>query len=162
DKGQTICQRVVRTRSRGKDFSGENLLSTQRLSMKKLDSGRNSTCGGGLGLLGFEEEYTERRQAEVERIRTSQPGHRLGLDATVIPHVAAAVYGCIGVEHFAVKARFGDAYAVGLADDRCEVGHHDKDVLGVLRAAEEGKHARIGVIAIDPLKPVPIEIHLME
>src|SRR5712692_2504220 len=110
----------------------------------------------------LEEDRCERRQAQVDRIGVAEPGDWLSRNAAEVTGVAAAEGGGIGVQQFAVKTRLGHTHTIVLAHDRGEVGNYHQEIFGVSGAAEERKHARVGIVAVQPLEAVPVEIHLMQ
>ena len=80
-----------------------------------------------------------------------------------IPRVddaAAAIRLFIRVEHLDVCALRRHADAEALMHLGCEVMHTDEEVARIVRAAHERDDAVLIVIAVDPLEPAPVEIHL--
>ena len=55
-----------------------------------------------------------------------------------------------------------DAQAVTFADDRGGVEDGEKEIFGILAAAEEREHAVVGIVGVNPFETVPVEIDLME
>ena len=103
--------------------------------------------------------FTAAQEQDWPRVRNLQ---NLGVDAAEIAYIASAVPLRIGVQDLPIKSRLGHAHAVGIALDRREIGDHQNEIARIFCTTQERKHARIGVIAIDPLKPVPVEIHLVK
>jgi hypothetical protein len=56
----------------------------------------------------------------------------------------------------------GNTQAIAFADYGGGVEDGENEVFGILAAAEERENAVVGVVGVDPLETVPIEIDLME
>src|SRR5262249_50753434 len=85
-----------------------------------------------------------------------------GFLAPDIADVRTAVRTGVGVKNFLVKAGARNADEVALADDRRSVDHDDDQVVRILAETNEGNHAVIAVVGIDPGKTVPVEIDMVE
>ena len=72
----------------------------------------------------------QRRQADQKRMRAPLPRKILGLEATHVSDVAAAVGFCVGVNDLAIEARAGDAEPVTLPHQRRRV-HRKHDHLAL-------------------------------
>src|SRR5690349_7161441 len=113
-------------------------------------------------LLALEIERGQRRQAQGQGILEPHPRHRLGHHAAAIAIIAARVVFGVAVEDFAVITGLGDAHAIILARHRCEIRDDHNEFLPVSRPPDEGEHAVIGIVAVDPLKSLPLEIHFVQ
>src|SRR5205807_1670758 len=80
----------------------------------------------GVILRGLEPERCERREVNRSGEGAVLPGLLLGLDASDLKCVAAAVVGRVGVEEESVRASFGEAEAVAVARGRREVADADE------------------------------------
>ena len=90
------------------------------------------------------------------------PGNRFGVHAAEIAHVGPAIFLRVRIHDFPVEARLGHAHAVGISLNRRKISDHYDEIARILRSPQEGKDARIRVVAIDPFKSVPVEIHLVK
>src|SRR6202030_1623247 len=79
-----------------------------------------------------------------------------------ISYVGASIDGGVGVQGFLVEAGLRDSDAVARANHRGRVQNDDKKILRAFAAANKGEDAVIGVVAIQPLKAAPIEIHFVQ
>ena len=61
-----------------------------------------------------------------------------------------------------IDAAAGHADPVAVPDHRREVADEEQEILGVPRPAQKRDHARVPVMAIDPLEPAGCEIRLVE
>jgi hypothetical protein len=86
----------------------------------------------------------------------------LGLHVAVVADVAAAVDMRIGVEHLAIAGRRRHADAVVGAHDRREVAHHDDEVVGIARAAQERDDAVLIVVRLDPEEALGMVVALAQ
>ena len=111
--------------------------------------------------MGLEEEHAQRRNAQREGIGSSHPRHRLGHYAAAIAEVAAAIALAIRIEKFAIVSWLGDAYAVSFVRNRREICNYHDELFGIFGAAHKGKNAGGGIVAVDPIEAVPIEVHFM-
>jgi len=55
-----------------------------------------------------------------------------------------------------------DAETIAFADDWCRVDDGDDEVFGFFAAADEGKNAVVGVVGVNPLETVPVEVDFMK
>ena len=76
--------------------------------------------------------------------------------------VAAAVERRIRVEDLVVRSGVRDADAVTRANHRGCVQNHDKQIFRPFPAANEREDAIVGVIAVQPFKTAPVEIHFVQ
>ncbi len=95
-------------------------------------------------------------------MRAAHLGHRGGLSAAHVAGIRAAIGGGVGIQDFLVEAGLRDADAISWANDRSCVEHDDEQVLRILAAAHEREDAVVGIVAVKPLKPVPLEIYFVE
>ena len=84
--------------------------------------------------------------------------HRLGVDAAGVALVAPAVGGGIAVQHLAPMPAERHAHAIMRAHHRREIQDHHQMLVARRRLAQEGQHAALAVVAIDPLEPRVIVI----
>ena len=89
-------------------------------------------------------------------------GHRGRLGAAHVAGVRAAIVGGVGIQDFLVEARLRDPDAIARADDRSCVQHDDDQVLRILAPAHEREDAVVGVVAVKPLKPMPLDIDFVQ
>src|SRR5579885_2675286 len=113
-------------------------------------------------LLALEIDRSERRQAQRKRILHTHPPHWFSHYSTAVAVIAAGVVMGVAVENLAIPAGLRHSYAVVLARHRREIRHNDQRFLGISRVPDKRKDARVSVIAVDPLKSLPLEIHLMQ
>lgn len=59
-------------------------------------------------------------------------------------------------------ARAGDPNPVAVADDGSSVEDDEKHIVWIFATTQKREDAVVGVVGIQPLKPLPIEIDLME
>src|SRR3984893_18569975 len=99
-------------------------------------------------LFGLQEERTQGRQRQAQRVRTSVSGLGLSLHPSQIPHAASAVFLSIAVQQLSPESTGRHPHPIRLAWDGSEVAH-DYDILGRQSAfAQEGNHAGRSIIAI--------------
>ncbi len=55
-----------------------------------------------------------------------------------------------------------NADAVAFANDWRGIHNYDQQILGLLSVAREGEDAVVGIVGVDPLEPLPIEIDFMQ
>ena len=113
------CSRALRARW----WCGRPLLWRGRVLRTRLQ-GRRRIAGLSAGL---EDNHSQRRQDDRDRVGAAVPGDRLGHDAGAVAQVAAAVVHRVAVEDFLVPAQLGHAQAVARARHRREVAaDHEK------------------------------------
>src|SRR5262245_62512743 len=86
--------------------------------------------------------------------------NRLGVEPACIADVAAAICGGVAVQELLVVAELRHTDAIAAPDDRGPVQDDDEPVVGTSGMTNERNHARLVVIAIDPLESGRIEIQL--
>ena len=90
--------------------------------------------------------------------------HGLGLsvDASQIPHAAAAVFLGVAVQKFAPVSPGGHAYAISLARYRSEVTHDYNFFRRRPAFTQQRNNTGSGVIAVDPFKSGRIAVELVQ
>ena len=104
--------------------------------------------------------HTERRQGDARGMRQVVPRRVLRCD---LPEqdVRAGVLGGVGVEDLRPPAALGKADPVVVPDHRSQVDDAgDRPTCARRREAQEGQHAVVGVVGIDPAKAGPVEVLL--
>src|SRR5438552_2431975 len=100
------------------------------------------------------------RLAAVRDLFRAQSAH--------VAYAAAPVFNSVGVEHLTIESRLRNADAIVVTDHRSEVANHQHQILSVtiiasiLASADEREHAGVGVVAVDPFKTLPGEVHFMK
>src|SRR5690348_9426107 len=147
----------------------EQIESSRRFSFRELEfrrepERRNQDGMPVRGSLRFplQENGRERRERETERLRTALCGLVRSLLTAKITHVRTAVVGRVGIKDFLVKTGLWRANPVAFTDYRSAVENNQEQVLGLLPVAGKREHAVIGVIGVQPLETLPIEIDLMQ
>lgn len=95
----------------------------------------------------------QRRQFNLDRVLAALPGDGFGGDAAEVAYVAAAVTLGIGIENFPVEAGTRNANAVASPHHGGRI-HGENNILSVGRLAEEGDHAVVRVMEVDPFETV--------
>src|SRR5260370_34348372 len=88
--------------------------------------------------------------------------HGFSFGAACITLPAAAVNGCIAVQHFFPKSSTGCSNAVVFSQDGSEVENHQKNILSRFPLENETQHTRTRIIAIDPFETPGSEIEFVE
>src|SRR6266508_6015472 len=109
----------------------------------------------------LEEEATERRDREAQRLIEAVRGDGLGVHATAVPHIAASIHGGVAVEQLRVVSRLRYADAVLRTRHRREVEHHHREIAAIARVPHEGDDAVLVVVAVDPAEAGRVEVALM-
>ena len=104
----------------------------------------------------------KRREGEAEGEGAALAGVVGGGLAADVADVGATVVGSVGVENFFVEAGAGDTDDVAFADHGSGVHDDYDEVVFSFTFAQEGKHAVIAVVAIDPFETLPVEIDFVE
>jgi len=115
-----------------------------------------------LGSLVLEIDRGQRRESEGQRIGLIHVRNRIGAESAEVAHVRTAVNGGVAVEYFGVKTRLGDTDEVAFANDGSCVHDDDEEVGRIFTTANERQDAVVGVVRVQPLEPLPVEIDLME
>src|SRR5712691_4827167 len=90
------------------------------------------------------------------------PRHGFSVHPAEVPCVAPSIAPSIGIEDFPVPAEFWHSDSVMFEKHRWAVGGNNKEIVALFRAPKERENAGIRVIAINPLEPCPVEVHLVE
>ena len=90
------------------------------------------------------------------------PRRFFGLHPSTVPHIASTIDLCITIQQFPVISTGRDAHSVLFSWNRGKIQGTDHDIQGVFGPPEMGNGRLFAVMKIDPLKPGPIKIHLME
>ena len=111
--------------------------------------------------LSAEPHDTERWEINDNAPGLSLPFGWAGWHGERVYHAAAGVTGGVGVDEFAVAARFGDADAVAFA--RHGRGIDDAiDFVPIWGFAHEGEDAVVGVAGIQPFEATAVVVERME
>src|SRR5712692_11247251 len=90
------------------------------------------------------------------------PWLRFRLHAAQIAYVASAVVRLVCIHQLSIISRLGHSDAIRLPYDRSKVGCDHQKVPRMPGSPQKTQHARIGIVAIDPLEALPIEVHFMQ
>src|ERR1700722_1535069 len=108
-----------------------------------------------------EEQHAERRQAQREGMEAAVRGQRSRLDAAEVAEAAAAILERVAVQALAPVAAAGYSHAIVAARERREVAH-DENHLTFAVLSQKRDHARLAVVAVDPLEALPVEVEGVE
>ena len=104
----------------------------------------------------------QRRKRQDNGLIAVVPCDVLALQDTVILHAAAAKSRIVRIQNLDVIALCRHADAIVMTHFRRKVADDNNEFATVFRAAKEGNNAVLIVIAVDPLEPIPLEVHLPE
>ncbi len=90
------------------------------------------------------------------------PGRRHRLPAKRVGNAAPAIFRIVSIEDLPVEAWLRHADPIAGAGDRREVADHNQMIPWVTRVAQESKHRAVGIVEVDPLKPLPFKIDLVQ
>src|ERR1043166_3501125 len=103
--------------------------------------------------LQFESDCREGRQLDDNRLLSSHPWLIFALHAAVISNIAAAVRFRVGIDDLAIRSRTRHTQPVIVPNDwGCVHDKHNR--LALARFTQKGNDAVIGVMKINPFKPV--------
>src|ERR1700675_4052418 len=87
---------------------------------------------------------------------------RYGGQAAEISLSAAAIQRSVAVQDFFPRTLHGNAHAIVLSNDGCEITHEKNLVVRTGSAAEKTNDALFRVLAIHPLEPGGIKVRFMQ
>ena len=108
-----------------------------------------------------EADNSQRRKFDEDGMCSPLPWDRLGVHTSQIADVATTVNFRVSVEDLSVETRLRDTDAVASSHYRGGV-HGENNILAVGGFAEEGDHAVVGVVEIDPLETLVAVIKFVE
>ncbi len=111
---------------------------------------------------GLEDDGCERGQGEGDGVPPIVVRDRLGRDRACVAEVRPAVEGGVAVEDLVVQPAVRHTQTVGRPRHGREVAAHDQEVVGIGGPADEGQHAVLPVVAVDPFEAAAVEVELVE
>src|SRR5512135_1889371 len=109
-----------------------------------------------------EEQGRERGEGDGDRMQPTVCRQRGRLDAAEIADPASPVERRVAVERFPPDTRARHPEHVVASGHRREVAYGEDEPARVVPLAQEAQHARIGIVAVDPLESRSVEVVSME